>query len=163
MSYLRSFDMFDVLTDSDVAILERLLIVENKRAGHVFVREGDRATAVTAAMYLILDGTVEIVAAAPEGGFGVRRTMGKGQMFGLVAFLRDVHRTATVRAQGAVRVARLDRRTFEGLYTKDAGVHARFQIVVARQLASDIRRTGDLLARAIRSGDCAPVAAHYGK
>lgn len=161
-SLLRQFAVFEALTDADVAILERLLVVEDRRAGHVYVREGDRANAVTAAMYLVLEGTVEIVAKAPAGGFGVRRTMGPGQMFGIVAFVSDGVRTATVRAAGAVKTARLDRRTFDALYKSDAGVHARFQFVVAQQLARDIRSTRNLLAQAIDSGNVDAVAKRFG-
>lgn len=159
--YLRRFPAFEILTDADVALLERLLVVEDYRDGHVFVREGERATAVTASMFLVLDGRVDIVAEAPQGGFGVKRSMGPGGMFGLVAFVTDVKRTATVRAAGKVTTARLDRRTFDALYRSDAGVHARFQIVVARQLAHDLRDTRDLLARAIESGNLEPVAQRF--
>ena len=159
---LRDFETFQGLTDDDIAILERIMVVQDHRAGHVFVREGDRATAVTASMYLVLEGTVEVVARAPEGGFGVRRQMGPGELFGTVAFVSDTRRTATVQAAGRVKTARLDRRTFDALYKSDAGVHARFQLVVAKQLAHDIRNTRDLLAQAIESGNVEPLAARFG-
>lgn len=160
-AYLRKFATFEGLSEADVAMLERIMVVETHADGHVFIREGDRATAVTASMYVVLEGEVAVVAKAPDGGFGVRRNMGAGEVFGVVAFVADHPRTATVRATGTVRTARLDRGTFSALYQSDAGVHARFQLVVARQLAADIRNTGTLLATAIESGDCAPVADRF--
>jgi hypothetical protein len=61
-----------------------------------------------------------------------------------------------------VVVARLDRLVFEELYRKNAGVHARFQLVVARQLASDVRSLREILAKAIATGDDAPLRDRFG-
>lgn len=159
---LRGFPVFDLLTDADLAILDRVMVAQSFKSGHTFFREGDVATAVTASMHVVLEGAVEVVARAPEGGFGVRRTMGPGSLFGLVAFVTDLRRTASVRAAGPVRTARLDRRSFDELYKRQAGVQARFQIAIATQLAADIRTTGALLTRALKSGDVDPIVARFG-
>lgn len=150
---LRRFRLFDDLTDPDVAILERLFVEQRVAPGHVLVREGDRADALTAAMFLLLDGQVGVAAAAPEGGFGVRRTLLPGQVFGAVALVADLPRTATCRAITPVTVARLDRRTFDELFRRNVGVHARFQLVVARSLAADLRALRELLVASLASGD----------
>jgi CRP-like cAMP-binding protein len=119
----------------------------------VFVREGDRATAMTATLFLVVEGSVAVTTARPEGGFGVDRRLGPGEVFGHVALMADVARTASCEAATQVTIARLDRRTFEELNRRNAGVHARFQLVVARQLASDLRALHDALGRAMATGD----------
>jgi CRP-like cAMP-binding protein len=65
----------------------------------------------------------------------------------------DVSRTATCRALTPVTAARLDRRTFEELFRRNVGVHARFQLVIARSLAADLRGLRGLLVAALLSGD----------
>jgi CRP-like cAMP-binding protein len=153
MSYLRRFPRFDGLTGGDMALLERILVVETVKKGHVFVREGDYATAMNAAMYVVIEGNIEVHVNRPEGGFGIQRELGPGVVFGHVALVADVRRTATCTAATPVTVARLDRRTFEELNNGQIGLYARFQLVVARQLASDMRGLREALGRSIATGE----------
>ena len=159
--YLRRFPLFDGLMDVDIALLERVFVESSYLAGHVFVKEGDRASAGTSALYLVLDGQVGVSAAAPDGGFGVKRTLGPGRVFGAVALVADVPRTATCRALTSVTAAKLDRRTFEELFRKNVGVHARFQLVIAKSLAADLRDLRALLVGALASGDEAALRARF--
>lgn len=160
--YLRRFPHCSVLTDADVDILERVFIEETVQPGHVFVREGEVARAQTAQLFLVIAGAVEVTAAKPDGGFGIQRTLGPGTMFGQLALIADIPRTATCRAATTTTVARMDRRVFEELNRRDAGVHARFQLILARQVASDARSLADMLARAASSGDDASLKARFG-
>jgi CRP-like cAMP-binding protein len=162
MSGLRKVGCFADLPDADLALLDRLMVTQTHGDGHVYVREGDRPSAVTGSMYVILEGEVAVSAAKPEGGFAVHKTMKPGEMFGAVALLADIRRTATVKARGEVTTARLDRLTFEELFHHDVGVHARFQMLVARQVASDVRMMRKLLTEAIATGDVTPVHVHFG-
>ena len=57
------------LPDPDFQLLDRVMVAESHPDGHVFVREGERATHVTGSMFVVLEGTVEVAAAKPEGGF----------------------------------------------------------------------------------------------
>ncbi len=160
-SYLRGFPAFCDLSDSEVELLERILVVQTWQPGHVFVREGDLARGSTAEMFLILEGTVRVAAQAPEGGWGVHRTLGPGQFVGLLALLADVKRSATCTALDRVVAARLDRMTLEELFRLDVGVHARFQMVIARQLAADLRELGAMMSASMRTGDDAAVRARF--
>lgn len=161
-AWMRRFERFAELSDDDVALLERIFVVSTYPAGHVFVREGERGSATTAAMYLIVEGNVRVEAQAPEGGFGVRRTLGPGQFVGLLSLLADTPRSATCTAEGKVTAARLDRATLQELFRHDVGVHARFQLVIAKHLARDLRELGTLVEEAIRSGDDRAVRERFG-
>jgi NADH dehydrogenase len=77
---------------------------EMYEAGQVIVRQGDVGTA----MYIVRSGEVEVVREA-DGTTEVLARLGPGSHFGEVAVLRDVRRTATVRAAGPVEVLRLSR------------------------------------------------------
>jgi CRP-like cAMP-binding protein len=76
---------------------------EEVAPGTAVVREGEPGSLY----YLVIEG--EAVASL-EGR--LLRTMGPGEGFGEIALLRDVARTATVVARGALRTATLQRREF---------------------------------------------------
>lgn len=160
--WLSSFSTFSTLTEADRALIERIVVVDAARPGHVFVREGDHASAVTAALYFLIEGEVSVAASAPAGGFGVRRRLGPGQTFGSIALVADVARTATCTAETTVTYAKLDRLVFNDLFRKNVGVHARFQLAIARGLASDLRALREALVHAIDSGDDARVRERFG-
>lgn len=156
--YLRRFSKFDALTDADVALLERVLVVSDYPSGHVFVREGDHANARNAATWLLLEGEVGVVAAAPEGGWGVQRVMGPGEFVGILALLVNIRRSTTCTANGHVVAAKLDRATLDELFRRDTGVHIRFQMLIARQLAADLRRLGTLMTASLRAAEATDPA-----
>jgi CRP-like cAMP-binding protein len=162
LGWLRGFRAASALTDADIDLLERILVVSTHPQGHTFFREGERADGVTAAMYFVLEGSVGVSAKAPAGGFGVQATLGPGDVFGTVALVADVPRTATCQAVTQVKAAKLDRRTFEELFRRNVGLHARFQLVIARTLASDLRRLRALLVKSLATGDEAPLRNEFG-
>jgi len=83
-------------------------------AGETIIRIGDHGDD----FFVIEDGVVDVVEYA--------RQMGPGEGFGEIALLRDIPRTATVRAQTAVRVRSLGRPVFISAVTQheDAGREA---------------------------------------
>ena len=147
--WLANFPAFAALGEADRTLLERVLVVDTARPGFVFIHEGDRASGVTAAMFFLIEGEVSVVARAPDGGFGVQRTLGPGHSFGSVALVADVARTATCTAKTTVTYARLDRVVFSELFRKNIGLHARFQLAIARGLASDLRALRESLLKSL--------------
>lgn len=160
--WLGAFPAFASLNEADRALLERVIVVTTTPKGHVFVRDGDHASGVTAAMYFLIDGQVSVAANAPAGGFGVKRTLGPGHAFGMIALVADVPRTATCTAITPVTYGSLDRLVFGQLFRKNIGLHARFQLAIARALAADIRALNALLVDAIASDDDARLRGQFG-
>jgi MFS family permease len=92
----------------DVASRVRL---ERFRDGEAVVREGEAGDR----LYMVKDGEAE-VAARGEGEEAVAvATLSKHDHFGEIALLRDVPRTATVRARGPLDLYSLSRDDFQGL------------------------------------------------
>jgi CRP-like cAMP-binding protein len=95
-------------------------------AGALLFEQGDPGNA----FYVIATGEAEVV-----GNGAVVRTLQSGESFGEIALIRDVPRTATVRARTALDVFELDREPFLdaiGGYTPSGDAAS---AVVARYLA----------------------------
>jgi MFS family permease len=81
--------------------------------------------------YVILAGEADVV------GDGARiRTLTAGESFGEIALLRDVPRTATIRAQTTLDVFEIDRGAFLDALGDSSPSHAEASAVVARNLAN---------------------------
>ena len=100
---LRSLPMFAPLGLPELEHLTRAAQVVELGEGKVVFREGDPGDL----FYVITDGR-----AAVESRGWTMRELGPGDFFGEIALLRDVPRTATVRALTPLRLLALDRQTF---------------------------------------------------
>jgi CRP/FNR family cyclic AMP-dependent transcriptional regulator len=121
---------------TETETLARALTTATYPDGHVFVREGKKGDAC----YLILDGDVSVTRTATEGrGIEHVRTMGPGELFGLIALVDHGKRAATCTAVGEVTAASLPLNAFDMLFRSNAPIAHHFQYVIARQLARDLR------------------------
>jgi MFS family permease len=94
-------------------------------AGDVVIRAGDRGDR----FYIVADGELEIVAD------GLHRTARAGDHFGEIALLRDVPRTATVRAVTDSQLYALEREDFLAAVTGHSDVGAAGEAIAAERLA----------------------------
>jgi MFS family permease len=96
-----------IFTAAPQAVLERLAAISTVvtfNAGQAIVREGEPADA----LYVILDGEVEVTARGESGAEHLLRTMGPETYFGEIGLLERIPRTATVTAQAATRCYRIE-------------------------------------------------------
>jgi MFS family permease len=95
--------------------------------GTVLFEQGDPGDS----FYVILAGEADVV------GDGARiRTLTAGESFGEIALLRDVPRTATIRAHTHLDVFEIDRGAFLDALGDSSPSHAEASAVVARNLAN---------------------------
>jgi len=94
--------------------------------GEVVVRAGEAGDR----FYVVADGELEIV----NGAHGTAR---KGDFFGEIALIRDVPRTATVRATAPTQLYALEREDFLAAVTGHSAVRAAGQAVVEQRLGAD--------------------------
>src|SRR3954469_13166806 len=97
-----------------VAYLEPLLIGDGLAVCH----QGDPADG----LYIIVRGTFGAFAVAPDGGATRLATLRAGDFFGEMGLLTNEPRTATVRAEGAGEVLRLESGRFLQLCRQDTTV-----------------------------------------
>jgi MFS family permease len=127
LALLRGIDLFAPLPAPTLESLARALSPVRVKAGEVLFRQGD----IGDRYYIVADGEVEIVA-----DDRVVRVTGPGGYFGEIALLRDIPRTATVRAKTDAELLALDRDDFIAAVTGHAASAEAADSVIAARLGS---------------------------
>jgi MFS family permease len=105
--------------------LATALVPVTAPAGEVVIRAGDPGDR----FYIVADGELEVV------GDGLHRTAEKGDHFGEIALLRDMTRTATVRAVTDSQLYALERDDFLAAVTGHSDVRTAGEAIAAERLA----------------------------
>jgi Cyclic nucleotide-binding domain len=103
-----------VLSGLSHAVLEDLasrMTLEKVPDGTAVVSQGE----VGDRLYIVKDGAAEVVARGDDGQEKELAALSKNDYFGEIALLKDVPRTATVRAKGALELYSLEREDFQTL------------------------------------------------
>jgi CRP/FNR family cyclic AMP-dependent transcriptional regulator len=109
-------------------------------AGATICRQGETGDS----LYLIQDGTVEVVVQDTLGDQSVLEQMGPGQHFGEMALLDEGPRSATVSAITDVTLLRLSRNGFQELVLRQPSVAFLLLREISRRLRACHRRVVDL-------------------
>jgi MFS family permease len=125
LELLREIPIFSPLSPPVVEQLAARLISVQARAGEEIIRRGDQGDR----FYIVGSGEVEVLL----DGEPPRRE-GAGSYFGEIALLRDVPRTATVRAATDVELFALDRDDFLPAVTGHAGSAEAAEAVIGSRL-----------------------------
>jgi len=121
---LRSVPIFAHLPPARLDRLASALVELRVETGRAVFDEGDEGDS-----FYVVDGGHAVV----EAGGRRLRTLGEGDFFGEIALLRDVPRTASVRATSPLRLFALDREAFLATVNGDpASAEAAGSIVAAR-------------------------------
>ncbi len=133
VALLRADPLFCPLSLATIEHLAGALRPFDAPDGTILIQEGDRGDEY----FLLDDGGVDVIQAGQ-----VVATKGRGEGVGEVAMLRDVPRTATIRAIGEVRGFRLGRSDFLEAVTGHPLGRAAADERVAAHLAADRERAG---------------------
>jgi MFS family permease len=117
--------MFAPLSIAAKEYMANRLVPVPVRAGEVVIRAGDHGDR----FYIVADGKLEVVADE------VHSTVGERDYFGEIALLRDVPRTATVRALADSQLYALERDDFLAAVTSHSAVRVAGEAVVEERLA----------------------------
>ncbi len=91
--------------------------------GEVIVEEGARADG----FYVIVSGSARVLRRGEQGEERSLGMLGPGDSFGEIALLEDGHRTATVRASGAVEALKLDKAVFRAVVQVNPEIREHFE------------------------------------
>ncbi len=127
---LETVPLFSELGSRQLDLLAVKLGVQAYQRGAAIVRQGD----VGDAFYILREGSAEVL--ARDGGRARRLgLLNPGDFFGEVALLRDIPRTATVRARTDASVWRLDRQDFHDLVGRYLGLEEQVAAVAAARVS----------------------------
>ena len=126
LELLRKIDILARLPEPIIERLARALVPETASAGDVVIRQGDAGDRV----YFIESGSVEVT----RDGRHIAH-LGPGEVFGEIALLRAVPRTATVTATSDSAFQTLTREVFIPAVTREREAHESAETTVARRLA----------------------------
>ena len=127
LALLRAIDLFAPLPAPTLESLAGSLVPVHLGAGEEVFRQGD----IGDRYYVVAKGAVDVIA---DGS--VVAVTGEGGYFGEIALLRDVPRTATIRAKSDVELLALDRDDFIAAVTGHAASADAADSVIATRLAS---------------------------
>jgi len=135
--FLRVHSAFAVLDrEATLSLLEHLQELE-LRDGEDAVRQGEPADA----LYLIADGRLGVFTDGPGGAARRLRTLHSGEFFGELGLFAGEPRSATVRAEGAVRLLRLAGEHFHQLIAEHPAFAARVEERIALYRVRDRQAT----------------------
>ncbi|OGA22665.1 MAG: hypothetical protein A3I02_12010 [Betaproteobacteria bacterium RIFCSPLOWO2_02_FULL_67_26] len=135
LPFLNTLPAFQSFTPAYVSVLAGLMNIEQYPAGHRFIEQGQPGTA----MYLLMDGAVEVRRADEVSGQPEVRELRVGELFGLLSLIDDMPASATCTAKEPVTAAVLPRDAFHKLFDMAAPVGHHLQFMVAVQLARDLQ------------------------
>jgi CRP-like cAMP-binding protein/predicted MFS family arabinose efflux permease len=127
LQLLRGIEIFKPLPPPVLESLAHALVPVRVESGREVFREGELGDR----FYIVAEGEVEIV----QNG-KVVNLEGPGEFFGEISLLRDVPRTATVRAKTEVELRALERDEFIGAVTGHTASAEAADSVVATRLSS---------------------------
>src|SRR5262249_28534264 len=106
-------------------------------------------------LYIVSSGSLGVFASAGEGEGARVRTLGPGDYFGEMALLTRERRSATVRADAACELLKLDKSRFDELVRKEPTVAVAVAATLARRLrgmTDAVAEHDRLIGRGVASG-----------
>ncbi len=136
VQWLRGVELFDGLSDEELARLGAVCREAQYRKGEVITQQGQPGSE----LFIVREGLVEVSVGAPPSGDGIHAppqtvvNLGAGQVVGEMALVDHGPRSATVRCVTPTTLHVIERETFEQLCQSDHHIG----LVVYRNLAADL-------------------------
>ena len=140
MEHLKTIEYLNTLAPDDLKQIEAVCREERYEDGDVIITEG----APSDRFYLLVDGTVQIWKKFQQPEQELLTVYSKGKMFGELALIEDMPRSATVSAKGAVHLLAVPSEDFKRLIMQCQG----FALMIMRSISTTIReRTESFIER----------------
>jgi CRP/FNR family transcriptional regulator, cyclic AMP receptor protein len=134
---LSELSLFSALTPGELRIVAALMHQRNHLAGEIIFDEGEEGQA----LYVILEGRVEIRRASIDSTGGMLAELQPGAFFGDMALLDASPRTAQARAACACSLTVFFREDFMRLMDTHARIASKVALQMARQMGARIRQS----------------------
>jgi diguanylate cyclase (GGDEF)-like protein len=136
---LTRVSIFQTLERGDIARLAAAAEISTFEAGEAIVEIGDPGRS----LFILVEGSVQVLYPGRSADFELAR-LGPGDFFGEMALLNDKPRSATVRAQTAVRTLRLAKEAFQALVRESPQVALKVMEVLSIRVRTADEQIGGL-------------------
>ena len=144
---LRKIKLFSELNNSELLKLSRICQKVNFKKGDIIFEAGEPGDA----LFVIYEGEVEVVKPGKkEEPEQILAEFGPGEIFGEMALIEELPRSATVRAKEDARLLRIPREYFFRLLQQEPGIALKIYKAISLVLAHRLRETSERLAIANR-------------
>ena len=133
---LRQLDLFAVLSEDTLAQLAALFTSEQAGEGQTIFEVGAEGTK----LYLLAHGTADVYGGPIDAGEPPIARLDKGDVFGEIALVREVPRTASVRARTPCTLLVLHRDHFTLLIASAPEVRTAMESLASNRLLQDQAR-----------------------
>ncbi|NUM44168.1 MAG: TIR domain-containing protein [Anaerolineales bacterium] len=147
---LKKIVLFEDLSDEMIAFVAGEVHERALTVGDTLFQEGDKGDA----LYIILDGTLEITQKAGADRENIIVTFKAGDYFGEMALLDDKPRSATARATSNCQLLALDREDFAVLLEKNPAI----ALQMSRAISERLRKTTPFTTRVLPTPPSEPTA-----
>lgn len=141
-SELRAIGLFGALSESVLEHLAATLQVVDVPPGTYLFREGDLGDA----MYVVLQGDIEIEKASKNGSEVRVAVLGPSDWFGEMSIIDVQKRSATVMAASPATLIRITPGDLDRLYRSDVKTYALIVLNIAREMSRRLRVADAMMA-----------------
>lgn len=138
---LETTNPFSDLTSHDRDVFASIAEEVRTEEPTIIIEEGEEA----AALYVLVEGRVEVFKHGPRGAPQVLAVYGPGALFGEVSLFDPGARSATVKTRGRARLARFSYDEMERLAESDPSIGYRFLKGILRILSARLRVAGETI------------------
>jgi CRP-like cAMP-binding protein len=142
-AFLKSVNYFSFLSDAEIQLIEGVCTAETRQAGEIVFVEG----ATKDKFFIIYDGEVEIWKNYGKPDQILLAVFGPGRMFGELALIDDLPRSATVVTRTPVTFLTIFYEDFEKIIAE----HQSVSLAVMKSIAGYIRDSTDKLTDDLRA------------
>lgn len=139
---LRKLSVFQGLTDKELDLLAMVMRKQDYAEGDFIINEGEPGHTC----YFIVRGEVEVRKRMRDGRLRTITTLRGDQMFGHVSLIDAGPRSASCVATRGTRCLLLDRADFDTLFQSGTRFAFKFQEVIGRTVASQLRSANERLS-----------------
>jgi len=140
--FLRNVYFFKELSEDDIRRIQSVCHEENFDRGEIIFKEGSSADR----FYIIMEGSVEVWKDYDSVERDLLAVHGKGKLFGEMALIDDLPRSATVVSRGKTHLLYIDRDDFHRIITENSSI----AISIMKSVSLMVRKSNETFVEGLR-------------
>ncbi len=147
--FLKQVDIFSLLTDEEISLIDRRLKLIPVKQDAILFREGDEGSE----LFIVRSGRVVITIALPDGSQRDLREFSTGDFFGEMSIFENAPRSATCTAREPSSLYALHERDFYRLIEDSPSTAIKIMYRMSRITTERLRNTSEFLSDLVHWGE----------